>query len=135
MIEPRRPAVDPQLLYGFSLIIGLIVTWPSLNSAMHGNSDIVAAGIRLLVTIALSWTGCFLVSNLIGGYSREIDIRERQRVEAETSIERRSETQVSGTNIGVPSGTNLLGFDAPNQLPQPTSNESEPAPYSSTTTS
>ena len=116
-------------------MIGLIVTWPSRNSAMHGKSDIVAAGIRLLVSIAVSWTGCFLVSNLIGGYSREIDILERQRVEAETSIERRRETLVTGNNISAPGGTNLLGFDAPNQLPQPTSTESEPAPYSSTTTS
>ena len=135
MNEPRRPRVDPQLLFGISLIIGLFLAWPSLSSAMKGNSDIVAAGIRLLLSIGVAWTGCFLVSTLIGGYAREIDVREsdqeRQRVEAQTSIDRRSPEAPSQGG----SATNSLAAPALNQLPQATSTDSEPAPYSSTTTS
>ena len=74
MNPERRPAVDPQLLYGISLLIGLVLSWPSLSAAMNGTGDIVAAGIRLLISIAVSWTGCFLVSNLIGGYARTVDV-------------------------------------------------------------
>lgn len=136
MNEPRRPAVDPQLLFGISLVIGLFLAWPSLSTAMHGDSDIVAAGIRLLLSIGVAWTGCFLLSNLIGGYAREFDIREsdaeRQRVEAETSFERRSKDAAGGSTT---SAANALSAPVPNQLPQPTSTDSEPAPYSSTTTS
>lgn len=135
MNKPRRPAVDPQLLFGISLIIGLFLAWPSLSSAMQGNSDIVAAGVRLLLSIGVAWTGCFLVSTLIGGYAREIDVREsdqeRQRVEAETSIERRSTDAASQGGLA----TSALTAPALNQLPQATSTDSEPAPYSSTTTS
>ena len=68
--QPKR--IDPQLLYGLSLLGGLALAWPSLASAMRGESDIIAAGIRLLAAIAAVWTGSFLLSALIGGYAAGI---------------------------------------------------------------
>jgi hypothetical protein len=79
--DPKPKAVDPQLLYGISLLGGLILAWPSLASAMRGNADIIAAGIRLLLSIAVVWTGGYLITTLIAGYARaipsgEIDLEE-----------------------------------------------------------
>ena len=70
MTEERpRSGVDPQLLFGISLLAGLVLAWPALSSAMHGHSDIVAAGARLLLSIAAAWACGFFLSSLIGGYA------------------------------------------------------------------
>ena len=86
--EPRTQ-VDPQLLYAIALVIGLAVSWPSLSAAMQGNGDIVAAGIRLLFSVAVSWAGCFMVANLISGYSRQVDLNAHEAAEQEREVQRR----------------------------------------------
>ena len=84
--EPRTQ-VDPQLLYAIALVVGLAVSWPSLSAAMQGNGDIVAAGIRLLFSVAVSWAGCFMVANLISGYSRQVDLNAHEAAEQERERE------------------------------------------------
>ena len=69
---PKPKHIDPQLLYGLSLLGGLVLSWPSLATAMRGESDIIAAGIRLLLSIAVVWTGGFFITSLIGGYAAGI---------------------------------------------------------------
>ena len=86
--EPRTQ-VDPQLLYAIALVVGLAVSWPSLSAAMQGNGDIVAAGIRLLFSVAVSWAGCFMVANLISGYSRQVDLNAHEAAEQEREVQRR----------------------------------------------
>ncbi len=84
---PKPKRVDPQLLYGLSLLGGLALSWPSLASAMRGETDIIAAGIRLLLSISIVWIGAYFITSLIGGYAAGIeapepapDPREPQRV-------------------------------------------------------
>ena len=96
--EPRTQ-VDPQLLYAIALVIGLAVSWPSLSAAMQGNGDIVAAGIRLLFSVAVSWAGCFMVANLISGYSRQVDLN------AHEAAEQARELQNQRNGDGTPSAT------------------------------
>lgn len=85
MNEPqRRKGLDPQLLYGISLLLALAMTWSSLQAAMRGDADIVAVGIQLLVTVAVLWTGGFLVSSLIGGYATQIPTEGDKAASTET---------------------------------------------------
>jgi hypothetical protein len=78
------------MLYGWSLLGGLALTWPALSSAMHGDSDIVAAGIRLLLSVAVLWAGLHLVNSLIGNYAhgvgRALPPAAPLRVEADSSF-------------------------------------------------
>lgn len=80
---PRRP-VDPQLLFGISLFAGLLLAWPALRSAMHGGTDIVVAGMRLLVAIAFAWTGGYLITTLFTSYAATAG--ERERLERERPV-------------------------------------------------
>jgi hypothetical protein len=73
-IDPQRhgatPRVDPHLVFGISLVIALVLSWPSLSGAMHGLVDIVQAAIHLLVAMAISWAGCYGVGSLLHGYAQ-----------------------------------------------------------------
>src|SRR3954468_13233087 len=62
--------VDPHLIFGISLFAALVLSWPSLAGAMHGEIDIVQAGIRLLIALAISWAGCYAVGSLVYGYAQ-----------------------------------------------------------------
>ena len=57
------------MLYAIALLGGLALSWPALSAAMHGDGDILTAGIRLLVSVAAVWGGTHLVNTLIGGYA------------------------------------------------------------------
>ncbi len=65
----RRLRVDPQLVFGVSLIASLFISWPGLRNAMNGSADIMAVGVNLLVGVAVIWTGLFMVASLIASYS------------------------------------------------------------------
>jgi hypothetical protein len=67
----RRPAVDPALLFGISLMLSLVLWWPSLTGALDGSIDITDAGLRYLAALGLSWVGVFFVSTLVAAYARE----------------------------------------------------------------
>jgi hypothetical protein len=70
---PRR--VEPQLLFGVSLLGGLALSWRALSGAMHGDVDITIAGIRLLVSIAFVWACSYGITSLFTSYSIAADRR------------------------------------------------------------
>jgi hypothetical protein len=72
---PRR--VEPQLLFGVSLIGGLALSWRALSGAMHGDVDITVAGVRLLVSIAFVWVCSYGITALLTSYSVAADRRAR----------------------------------------------------------
>ncbi len=92
---PTRRGIDPQLLYGLSLLGGLALAWPSLASAMKGNTDIIAAGIRLLLSIAFVWTGGYLITTMLSGYARTVD-QAASATAAEGGSDRRAITSADG---------------------------------------
>jgi hypothetical protein len=69
--NPTR-RVDPHLVFGISLFAALVLSWPSLAGAMHGRVDIVDAGVHLLVAVAVSWAGCYMVGSLVYGYAQSV---------------------------------------------------------------
>lgn len=91
--ERRHRGLDPEMIYGWSLLGGLALAWPMLSSAMHGEADILAAGVRLLVSVAVLWAGLHLVNSLIGNYAHGVGRvaapASPLRVEAEDSPGRR----------------------------------------------
>ncbi len=75
---PRR--VEPQLLFGISLLGGLALSWRALSSAMHGDVDITVAGVRLLVSIAFVWACSYGITALFTSYSMTADRRTHDAV-------------------------------------------------------
>jgi hypothetical protein len=70
MSDPRRRLrVDPQLVFGVSLIVSLAISWRGFEGAMHGSADIVTVGVRFLIAVAAVWTGLFMVASLIASYA------------------------------------------------------------------
>ena len=67
----KKPAVDPTFTFGVSLVVSLIVWYPSLRLAMSGDLDITDAGIRYFLALAL----------VLGGRALHLrgrrDVRER----------------------------------------------------------
>jgi hypothetical protein len=85
-----RAGVDPEVLFGISLLIGLALSWGALDGAMHGRVDILAAGVRLLVAVAFAWAGCFGVATMVTGFARDVAARDAA-VEARQRAERRAQ--------------------------------------------
>jgi len=77
MSQPTRRPVDPHLLFAISLLAGLALAWPALRSAMHGGTDIIMAGVRLLISIGFAWTGCYLITTLFTSFAATASDRER----------------------------------------------------------
>lgn len=70
MNDPRRRVrVDPQLVFGISLLVSLAISWDGFSKAMHGSADIVAVGMRFLIAVGVVWTGLFLVASLLASYA------------------------------------------------------------------
>jgi hypothetical protein len=67
----RRGSLDPALLFGISLLVSLVLWWPSLRAALSGNIDITVAGLRYLAALGLSWLAVFGVGTLIAGYAHD----------------------------------------------------------------
>jgi hypothetical protein len=66
---PRRVRIDPQLVFGATLVLALAINWSGFSGAMHGAVDIVALGARFLVTVALVWAALFAVASMIAGFA------------------------------------------------------------------
>jgi hypothetical protein len=77
MNQPTRRPFDPHLLFGISLLAGLALAWPALRSAMHGGTDIIVAGVRLLISIGFAWTGGYLITTLFTSFAATANDRER----------------------------------------------------------
>ncbi len=61
--------VDPQLVFGISVLVALAISWPGLAGAMRGSADIMTVGVRFLIGVAVVWTALFCVASLIAGFS------------------------------------------------------------------
>lgn len=107
---PKPKRIDPQLLYGLSLLGGLAMSWPSFATAMRGESDIIAAGIRLLLSIAVVWTGGFFITSLIGGYAAGIP---NNKNEPDALVPQRVVNTANADSFGQ-SQSNSSGFDDTN---------------------
>jgi hypothetical protein len=66
-----RTALDPALLFGISLLLSLLLWWPSLQGALDGSLDITVAGLRYLAALGLSWLAVFGVGTLVAGYAHD----------------------------------------------------------------
>jgi hypothetical protein len=67
----NKPSVDPTFTFGISLIVSLIISYPSLQLAMKGDLDITDAGIRYFLALALSWAGVHLVCSIVAMYASQ----------------------------------------------------------------
>lgn len=68
-MNERKLAVDPQLIFGISLLVALAISWRGLMGAMHGSADIMTVGVRFLIAVAVVWTGLFSVASLLASYA------------------------------------------------------------------
>src|SRR5262249_48888309 len=55
----NRQTADPAFPFGLSLVLSLILSYPTLRSTMNGNTDITDAGTRYFVALALLWAGVY----------------------------------------------------------------------------
>jgi hypothetical protein len=67
----NKPTVDPTFTFGISLIVSLIISWPSLNLALKGDLDITDAGVRYFLALALSWAGVHLICSIVAMYASQ----------------------------------------------------------------
>ena len=67
----NKPSVDPTFTFGISLIVSLIIAWPSLHLALKGDLDITDAGIRYFLALAFSWAGVHLVCAIVAMYASQ----------------------------------------------------------------
>jgi hypothetical protein len=72
-----RATVDPALLFGISLALSLLLWWPSLTAALHGDLDITVAGLRYLAALGVSWVCVFALGTLFAGYARSAHERHQ----------------------------------------------------------
>lgn len=66
----ERGAADPSLTFAISLVGALAMAYPSLSAALAGRLDIMTAGTRYLVALALAWIGAWGLMSLLGAYAR-----------------------------------------------------------------
>src|ERR1700741_678523 len=67
----QKPTVDPAFTFGISLIVSLVLWWGTLQALLDGNVDITDAGLRYLVSLALSWCGVYFVASLVAMYASQ----------------------------------------------------------------
>ena len=64
-----KPRVDPAFTFGVSLVVSLVLWYPTLRTTMAGDLDITDAGIRYFLALALSWAGVYGVAAIVGMYA------------------------------------------------------------------
>jgi hypothetical protein len=67
----KRPTVDPSFTFAISLVLSLVLCYPTLQHMMHGSVDVTEGGIRYLVALAISWCGVHGVATLVAGYAAQ----------------------------------------------------------------
>ncbi len=67
----NRPSVDPAFTFGVSLVISLVLWYPTMRGAMAGTIDITDAGIRYFVALAIAWAGTYGVSAMVAVYAAQ----------------------------------------------------------------
>jgi hypothetical protein len=67
----NRPSVDPAFTFGVSLVLSLVLWYPTLRATMAGDIDITDAGIRYFLALALSWAGVYGISAIVAMYASQ----------------------------------------------------------------
>jgi len=67
----NRPSVDPAFTFGVSLVVSLVLWYPTLRATMDGDIDITDAGIRYFLALALSWAGVYGISAIVAMYASQ----------------------------------------------------------------
>jgi len=67
----RRPSVDPSFTFAISLVLSLLLCYPTFMHMLHGSVDVTEGGIRYLVALAISWCGVHGVATLVAGYASQ----------------------------------------------------------------
>ena len=67
----RRPSVDPAFTFALSLVLSLVLCYPTFMHMMNGSVDVTEGGIRYLVALAISWCGVHGVATLVAGYASQ----------------------------------------------------------------
>ena len=65
----RRPSVDPAFTFALSLVLSLVLCYPTFMHMLKGSVDVTDGGIRYLVALAISWCGVHGVATLVAGYA------------------------------------------------------------------
>jgi hypothetical protein len=65
----NRPSVDPAFTFGVSLVISLVLWYPTLRQTMTGNIDITESGIRYFLALAIAWAGVYGISAVVAMYA------------------------------------------------------------------
>jgi len=65
----NRPSVDPAFTFGVSLIISLVLWYPTLRQTMSGNIEITESGIRYFLALAIAWAGVYGISAVVAMYA------------------------------------------------------------------
>ena len=67
----KRPSVDPAFTFGVSLVVSLVLWYPTLRATMHGDIDITDSGIRYFLALAIAWGGVYGVAALVAMYASQ----------------------------------------------------------------
>jgi hypothetical protein len=67
----KRPSVDPSFTFALSLVLSLLLCYPTFRNMLHGSVDVTTGGIRYLVALAISWCGVHGVASLVAGYAAQ----------------------------------------------------------------
>jgi hypothetical protein len=67
----NKPSVDPTFTFGVSLVLSLVLWYPTLRETMAGNIDVTDAGIRYFIALALAWAGVYGISALVAMYASQ----------------------------------------------------------------
>jgi len=87
-----RPTVDPAFTFGLSLVLSLILSYPTLRNTMNGNMDITDAGTHYFVALALLWAGVYGVLAVVAAFAAQSRRRPTPPPDAtRTKPERRHE--------------------------------------------
>src|SRR6478736_7539835 len=85
----RRPTVDPSFTFAISLLLSLLLCYPTFQHMLHGSVDVTEGGIRYLVALAISWCGVHGVATLVAGYASQPRRPSPPRPPAQTQPVRR----------------------------------------------
>jgi len=67
----NRPRVDPAFTFGLSLVLSLILSYPTLRNTMNGSTDVTDAGTRYFVALALLWAGVYGVLAIVAALAAQ----------------------------------------------------------------
>jgi hypothetical protein len=66
----KRASVDPAFVFGASLVVSVVLWFPTLRETMNGNIEVTDSAIRYLLALVIAWAGVFGVASLVAMYAR-----------------------------------------------------------------